>query len=151
MKLVLQRKKGLGRSTPGTLFVDGEEVCRTLEDEVREVKVAGETAIPAGTYKVMLRTEGGFHGRYKKRWPDIHKGMLWVRNVPNFEYILIHCGNTVDDSRGCVLVGETLWTDKKEYKLANSAKAYLKFYPTVADALLAGDSVTLEVRDVDPS
>ena len=63
----------------------------TLEDEYRSEKKYGETRIPNGTYKLALRKTGGYHQKYSKRFPDIHVGMLHVTDVPNFEYILIHC------------------------------------------------------------
>jgi len=66
----------------------------TLEDEYREQKEFGETRIPDGTYQLGLRTIGGYNQKYSKRFADIHIGMLHVLDVPNFEYILIHCGNT---------------------------------------------------------
>jgi hypothetical protein len=73
----------------------------------RDVKVKGETRIPAGRYQVTLRTEGGFHSKYSEKYGEMHKGMLWVRDVPGFEYILIHTGNTDEHTAGCLLVGNT--------------------------------------------
>ena len=50
-----------------------------------------KTCIPEGTYPVEFRTVGGFDAKYTKRYgADFHKGMLWIRGVPEFEYILIH-------------------------------------------------------------
>ena len=78
-------------STSGLLFeIEGNKrtfLAYTLEDEQRDVKVWGETRIPAGTYKLKLRTEGGFHNRYKTKYASMHKGMIWVQDVPGFEYI----------------------------------------------------------------
>lgn len=74
--------------------------CHTLEDPVREpgaAKVWGDTAIPAGTYKVALR----FSNRFQKELPGI-------QGVPGFEGILIHSGNTKADTHGCILVGTQL-------------------------------------------
>ena len=66
--------------TNGLLFdvYRGQKVflCYTLEDEYRKEKAFGETRIPEGKYKLSLRTEGGFHGRYSKRFEDIHIGMF---------------------------------------------------------------------------
>ena len=104
MKIDVDRFISDEDTTISRVMVDGQFICFGLEDEYREEKVVGETRIPAGTYKITLRTEGGFNQRYKKRFPDIHKGMLHIRNVPNFEYILIHCGNTDEHTKGCLLV-----------------------------------------------
>ena len=79
----------------------------TLEDEYREQKEYGETRIPDGTYQLGLRTVGGYNQKYSKRFAGIHIGMLHVLDVPNFEYILIHCGNTDEHTAGCLLVGES--------------------------------------------
>lgn len=96
-------------STSGALFlVDGDKkefMCYTLEDEHRDEKVMHETRIPAGRYRITLRTVGGFHNRYKSRY-NFHKGMLWLRDVPGFEYILIHAGNTDEHTSGCIIVGD---------------------------------------------
>ncbi|KKL14000.1 hypothetical protein LCGC14_2520110 [marine sediment metagenome] len=73
-------------------------LCYTLEDEFREIKVSGETRIPSDTYELKLRTEGGLNERYKARFPDIHEGMIWLQNVPNFSWIYLHCGNYDDDT-----------------------------------------------------
>ncbi len=129
----------------GLLFIDGEFECYTLEDEHRDEKVRGETRIPKGTYTVTFRNVGGFDARYKKKFPEMHKGMLWVRNVPNFEYILIHLGNTDENTAGCLLVGESA----KEGFIGGSGNAYKKMYPKVADALSKGEEVTITYHDLD--
>ena len=90
MELKVVRYNSKADYTDGLLFIDNKFECFTIEDEAREIKVKGETCIPDGTYKVTLRTEGGFNNRYTSKFgADFHKGMLWVRDVPNFEYILI--------------------------------------------------------------
>ena len=99
MKINLIRYNSTEDYTDGMLFVDGEFVCYTIEDEKRTVKVYGETRIPAGTYDVVLRKEGRFHSKYSKRFEGMHQGMLCVTNAPNyklinkglsFQYILNH-------------------------------------------------------------
>ena len=92
-------------STNGILIdkTNNKFLAYTLEDEYRDEKKFGETRIPEGTYKLGLRKVGGYHTKYSKRFSDIHIGMLHVLNVPNFEYILIHCGNTDEHTAGCLL------------------------------------------------
>jgi hypothetical protein len=127
--------------TDGLFFIDSEFQCFTIEDEVRTAKVYGETAIPLGRYKVELRTEGGFHQRYLKKYgSDFHKGMLWIKDVANFEYILIHIGNDDDDTAGCLLVGMTQNADDQGF-LGSSGIAYKKIYPIIRDAILRGEEV----------
>lgn len=157
MKLEVLRISSQKDSTNGILFdVTGGQrkfLCYTLEDEHRplEAKVMGETRIPAGTYNITLRKVGGFHGRYSKRYGDMHKGMLWVRNVPGFEYILIHSGNTDEHTAGCLLVGNTQNENitKKDGFIGASRVAYERIYPPIAAALEAGQQVTIEYIDYD--
>lgn len=157
MKLEVLRISSQKDSTNGILFdVTGGQrkfLCYTLEDEFRplEQKVMGETRIPAGTYKITLRTVGGFHGRYKARYGDMHKGMLWVRNVPGFEYILIHSGNTDEHTAGCLLVGDTQNENikKSDGFIGSSRTAYERIYGPIAKALESGKSVTIEYIDYD--
>jgi hypothetical protein len=145
MKLKVERYKHSENDTVGKLYIDGTFSCFTLEDEKREIKVKGETRIPEGTYQVKLRTVGGFHEKYLKRFgPEFHKGMLHLWNVPGFEFILIHCGNTDKDTAGCILVGDGLDTGSKNSSLVKSEAAYRKLYPQVRDALLKGN-VTIEI------
>lgn len=89
--------------TLGRLTIDGSFQCYTLEDAQRTTKIKGQTAIPAGTYKLALRDS-----------PRFGKDTLWLRDVPGFEWILIHGGNTERDTEGCILVGEALADWDKE-------------------------------------
>ena len=118
----------------------------TLEDEHREVKVAGETRIPAGTYNITLRKVGGFQSKYSTKYGSMHKGMLWVRDVPGFEYILIHTGNTDEHTAGCLLVGNT-----SDYKgvIGSSVDAYKRIYPAIAKVLTDGGSVEITYENYD--
>ena len=101
MELSLKREIFNEKNTIGKLFIDGTFFCYTLEDVIRDKKVYGETAIPYGVYKVIL----SLSNRFKKVLP-------LVLNVPNFEGIRIHGGNTESDSLGCILVGAN--TDNKK-------------------------------------
>ena len=74
------------------VFPDGY-VCQTLEDPVRDVKIANETAIPSGTYRVTITMSARFG-----------KPLPLLANVPNFSGIRIHSGNTTADTSGCILV-----------------------------------------------
>ena len=142
-------------STSGLLFevtdVKKHFLCYTLEDERRVLKVRGETRVPAGTYKIELRNEGGFHQRYTKKYPGIHRGMLHITDVPNFEYILIHTGNTDEHTAGCLIIG-----DAQENNLilpdgfvGKSVNAYKMIYPSIAKAIAEGEEVTIEYIDYD--
>lgn len=144
MKLTLIRYSSQAEDTLGLLFIEEKFACYTLEDEYRTTKVYGETRIPAGSYSITLRREGGFHDRYASRFPDIHQGMLHLQDVPGFEHILIHCGNRGDDTAGCILVGDTAQQNiTEEGFIGNSTAAYRRIYPQIA----AADSITIEIGD----
>ena len=152
MKLEVIRFNKGEDSTNGILFDITNErkfLCYTLEDESREEKVYGETCIPEGEYCINFRREGGYHAKYDKRFADIHMGMLEVCDVPNFKYILIHCGNTDEDTTGCLLVGDTQENNdiKKNGFIGKSTAAYMRLYPSIAKALKDGEEVTISYRD----
>lgn len=136
--MVLDRFTESEHATLGVLTVDDEFQCFTLEDEHRDVKVVGETRIPAGVYKVELKNNGLFHARYSSKFPTFHQGMLQLVDVPNFTDILIHIGNTDDDTSGCILVGTGCVTSG-ELMVTNSRVAYTGIYCAVVDAAREGD------------
>jgi hypothetical protein len=102
MKLTVIREPSQGGATIGKMFIDGVFACFTLEDEVREVegqpvsewKIKGATAIPAGSYRVTLEHSARFG-------PDTPT----INDVPGFQYIRMHAGNTAADTEGCLLLG----------------------------------------------
>ena len=155
MELEVIRFSSQKDSTNGILFdvTDGKRrfLCYTLEDEYREDKVGGETRIPSGTYEVTLRTVGGFHGRYERKYGEMHKGMLWVRDVPNFEYILIHTGNTDEHTAGCLLLGDSQQANfgNSDGFVGSSTQAYKRVYPSVAKALEENEKVKITYIDFD--
>ena len=146
MIITVDRFKSDSDATKSNVNVDGRFVCFGLEDEFRAEKVANETRIPAGQYKVGVRTEGGFHARYTQKFADIHRGMLHILDVPDFEFILIHVGNTDEDTAGCLLVGLNAAVDDGELRVTSSKLAYQKFYPMVIDAAEKGE---LEIEYLD--
>ena len=147
MELKLTRNVHSTDFTLGEIRIGGALQCYTLEDEHRDVKVRGETRIPEGSYEIKLRKVGGFHERYMKRFgPVFHRGMLQIMNVPGFEYILIHIGNTEKDTMGCVLVGST--RDVVKGTIGGSEVAYRRLYPKVLAALERGERVTIAIQKV---
>lgn len=148
MKLLVERFTSDDDTTLGLMFRDSVFECFTLGDEHRTVKVFGETRIPAGTYPIELRADerSDMHKKYAARYPDIHRGMLWLRDVPNFTFIYIHVGNDDDDTAGCILVG--LGANAGTMTIQSSVKAYRRLYEAVVDAAQAGD-LFIEVVDRD--
>jgi len=150
MKLDVVRFQFGKDATNSLLFINGEFECYGLEDEYRDVKVMHETCIPEGEYEIKFRTVGGFHTRYAARYGSFHKGMLELQDVPGFQYILIHSGNTDEHTSGCYIVGETQQDlDKgKDGFVGSSGTAYKKLYPKVANELEKGNKVTIKYTHI---
>lgn len=141
MKLTLKRIALRSTYTIGRLYVDGNYFCDTLEDTVRDLnkngkfdkgekKVYAKTAIPYGTYEIKWT----YSPRFKKYTPQL-------MNVPSFEGIRIHSGNSSTDTEGCLLLGE----NKKVGMVLNSRATINKFYPLIKEACSNG-KVTIEIK-----
>lgn len=110
MKLRLKREDYSDARTIGRLSIDGEDFCWTLEDRVRTgPKVYGQTAIPAGTYAVRLTMS-----------PRFGRILPLLVDVPGFDGVRIHPGNTAADTEGCLLVG----TGRTEDTITGSRDAF---------------------------
>ena len=116
MKLLLKRIAKMEKYTIGKLYIDGKYFSDTLEDtdrnltstmskdQIVKVKVYGKTAIPTGTYVVDMNTVSPKFG--KRSWAQPYEGKVpRLQDVPGYEGVLIHPGNTADDTSGCILVG----------------------------------------------
>ena len=143
MLIRLQRLNDDGNSTIGAMFVNDKFQCFTLEDTFNEPKVYGKTRIPEGSYAIELRKEGGMVKKYDEKYSG-HDGMLWLRNVDNFEYVYIHVGNDDDDTDGCILVGRNCNTQNGQ-SINGSVLAYKDLYPLVKEQIDAGYPVNIEV------
>ena len=133
MELTLKRIALRSEYTIGKLYVDGEYVCDAIEDTVRdldkdgkfangEVKIPGKTAIPYGRYEVTMKVRSPKYSNFTKySWAKKYDGYLpRLLNVPHFEGVLIHVGNSALDSEACVLVGE----NKVVGKVINSVNTF---------------------------
>ena len=128
MNLTLKRTNKNAECTIGELYVDGKFECYTLEDVVRDngVKVDGQTAIPAGTYRIVL----SMSNRFQKILP-------LLENVPNFQGVRRHSGNTAQDTEGCILVGRI----KTQNSILESRLAFSHLFPQLQQA----DKITITV------
>lgn len=137
MKLRIERRFLKPEYTIGRLDVDGKFFCDTLEDRVRDLsrekKIAGETAIPAGCYEVVVN----WSPRFRRRLPRL-------LNVPGFEGILIHRGNTPEDTAGCILVGE----NKMRGRVVHSTVYETRLTALLEEAQQRGEKIWIEVSDV---
>jgi hypothetical protein len=148
MQIKVQRILSNKEETLGMLFLNGVPFCWTLEDQKQEKKVMAETRIPEGEYVVKLRTEGSHHDAYTKKFPTYHKGMLELQNVPGFQFILIHIGNTDKDTAGCLLLGDLPILGEK-LTIGQSTVAYEKFYKRVISCLDVNEKVTIKIEDIE--
>lgn len=134
MELRVERLWKKPAYTVGRLFVDGKFFCNTLEDTVRDLsnekKVYGKTAIPYGQYKVVYNWS-----------PKFGRNLPRLLNVPAFEGILIHPGNTADDSAGCILVGR----NTEVGRLTESRYTSDKLNVLIEAAQRRGESITIEI------
>ena len=133
MELILKRIALRSEYTIGKLYVDGEYACDTIEDTVRdldkdgkfangEVKIQGKTAIPYGRYEITMKVKSPKYSNFSKySWANKYDGYLpRLLNVPHFDGVLIHVGNSALDSEACVLVGE----NKVVGKVINSVNTF---------------------------
>lgn len=120
--------------TLGTMAFPDGYVCQTLEDPVREagVKIAGETAIPSGSYRVTITMSTKFG-----------KLLPLLANVPNFSGIRIHPGNTTADTAGCILVA----TSRGQHNdIVSSKEAMEQVQKRIAAALTDAQGIcTIEI------
>lgn len=134
MELKVNRKWPKATYTIGILYINGKRFCETLEDKIRDLskeeKIYGETAIPAGRYRVVYN----YSPKFKRNLPRL-------LNVPHFEGILIHPGNTAEDSAGCILVGRNTSIGK-----LTESRAYSdKLNKLIEEAQLKGEDIFIEV------
>lgn len=132
MILRLERTEMHPAYTVGRLYVDGDAECWVMEDTVREpgAKVPGATAIPFGTYKVILDHSTRFN-----------RIMPHIMDVPNFAGVRIHAGNTVADTSGCLLVGQA----RVGATILHSREAYRALLKKLERAKEFGEDITLEI------
>lgn len=150
MKLKLDRYYKGPNYTIGRLYIDGKYFCDTLEDvdrgllqsmsleEINSLKVYGETAIPRGTYKITLEVQSP---KYKNRNQyRFCKGYLpRLLNVIGYDGILIHIGNYIKDTYGCILVGE----NKVKGQVINSTATFKRLYNIL---ITSKDDLEIEIE-----
>ena len=142
MEIQLIRKYRKTNYTIGQLFINNQYFSDTLEDtdrglkdsmsleEIRRIKVFGDTCIPYGNYKVSIT----YSPKFKKKLPLIN-------NVKGFEGIRIHSGNTNYDTQGCILLG----FNKVKGKVINSKIAFDKVMKYLELATINNEKITIEV------
>lgn len=153
MELKLKRIALRDTYTIGRLYVDNHYFSDTIEDVVRDLnkdgdlndvgegKVYAKTAIPYGRYEITMKVQSP---KYSQRSSYVWcKGYLpRLLNVPHFDGILIHAGNTAEDSAGCILVGE----NKVKGQVINSMATLKKLVPILKRASDNGEKIWISIE-----
>lgn len=155
MGITLKRIAKRPTYTIGKLYIDGVYICDTLEDtdrgltqstplsEIKVKKVATKTAIPTGTYDLTMNIVSPRLSRYQFYRTNCNGGRVpRLLNVPGFDGILIHTGNTAADSAGCILVGK----NSQVGKVLNSKTTFLKLYKLLDQASRDGEKITITIK-----
>lgn len=153
MELLLYRIARRDTYTIGHLYIDGKYFCDTIEDKdrgltqsmpqavIRATKRKGVTAIPAGRYRVTLEVKSPKFSakKYEKNYGFCDGYLPRLINVPGFDGVLIHIGNTARDTDGCVLVGK----NTKVGKVLESRAVFVKLYEELKKAK---DSIYITIQ-----
>ena len=155
MNLTLERIAKRETYTIGHLYINGEYFIDTIEDKdrhltssmplskIKELKVAAETAIPTGTYKIDMNT---ISPKYSlKPWyvKNCHGARVpRLVNVPGYSGVLIHTGNTAADSAGCILVGK----NDAVGMVTNSKYWFLQLYNKMYAAYKKGENIDIVIK-----
>ena len=153
MKIKVERRWPKATYTIGRLYIDGLYYCNTLEDKdrglkqtdttayIKSRKVAGETAIPKGTYGVAMNVTSPKYAGVSWFWNLCRGKMPRLLNVPGFDGILIHTGTDALSTRGCILVGK----NTKVGKLTDSKVCFQEIYKLMKAAADKGEEITIEI------
>lgn len=142
MKLLLKRVTKSKDFTLGELYINGKLFCYTCEDTdrglrqsmpletIQKLKVKSVTCIPYGKYKVTLDVVSPKYSNPKYKWAaKVGAKIPRLLNVPGYEGVLIHVGNTAKDTDGCVLVGFT----KTKNGVGRSTDCFLTLYDILSE------------------
>lgn len=155
MNIIVKRVAKKASYTIGKMYINGIYFCDTCEDadrgltqymslaEIKRKKIYSRTAIPTGTYNVTMNV---ISPRFSKR--DFYKKncdggrVPRLLNVPGFDGVLIHVGNSAADSNGCLLVGK----NSQVGKVLNSTNTFLALYKKLKEANLKGEKITITIQ-----
>lgn len=153
MELVLKRIALKDTYTIGKLYINGTYFCDTIEDKVRDLNKDGDlndvgegkipslTAIPYGKYKITLKVKSPKYS-LKPNYNWCNGYLPRLLNVNHFDGILIHAGNTANDSAGCILVGE----NKTKGQVINSMVTLKKLYPILKAASDKNEKIWIKIE-----
>lgn len=153
MELKLKRFAFKNAYTVGKLYIDGAYFCDTIEDkdrgldssmtveQIKNKKIASITAIPTGKYAITLNVVSP---KYKNRaqYAFCDAKLPRLIDVKGYDGVLIHIGNTAEDSAGCILVGQ----NKVVGRVINSTETFKKLYATLDAANKKGEKIYISIE-----
>ena len=155
MEILIDRKWKKEGYTIGKLYIDGVPFCETLEDrdrglsssmpleEIRAIKKAATTAIPTGTYRVRMDIISPKYSTKEWYIRNCHGArMPRLENVPGYEGVLVHPGNTADDTEGCILAGR----NKVKGKVVQSKETFMLLYNKMYEAYSKGKEIRITIK-----
>lgn len=156
MELKIERIYTCNKYTIGKLYINNVYFCDTIEDsdrglsqdmdieEIKKIKVYGETAIPVGTYCITMKEKSPKFSNFSKyKWAKICNGYIpRLKNVPGFDGILIHVANKAEDILGCIGVGE----NKVKGQVINSTITFNKLIPILQEADKNNENIEIEIN-----
>ena len=154
MKIRVERRWPKVTYTIGRFYIDGIFYCNTLEDydrglrqsdplrDIQRRKIAGETAIPKGTYEVQMNVTSPKYAGVAWYYNFCQGKMPRLKDVPGFDGILIHPGTSALDTKGCILVGK----NTKVGKLTDSKACFQQLYKLMKAAADKGEEITIVIE-----
>lgn len=143
MRLHIQLVAQTDTSTLSACTIEGKFQCWILEDGFNLTKIPGKTRIPPGIYQIVTHTSGRFFEAHRKKWG--HSFVPMLAGVPNYSFILIHPGNTVEDTEGCLLPGFGSHFNGREFYVSDSSDAYCALFAKIEAAFARGEMVDCQI------
>lgn len=152
MNILIKRTYKNPDYTIGDLYINDKWFCNTLEDTDRGLKKEdslsyilkykrySNLAIPKGTYELVLDQVSPKFSKVEK-YKSIQGKLPRLKDVPGFEGILIHIGNTTKDTEGCILVGK----NTLKGRVCQSADTFFKLYKLLQDAENKGENIVITI------
>ncbi|MBV6644529.1 MAG: hypothetical protein KI790_03720 [Cyclobacteriaceae bacterium] len=148
VRLTLLRYSDDGDTTVGLLYINDSFYCYTLEDTHQEIKVPGNTRIPAGAYQVTFnKTDTPLTLKYREKNPEWFTYHLQLQEVPGFTTIYIHNGGDHTDTEGCILVSDSLSVSDANTFLTNSRNTFKRIYGVLSSALEQEQKIMIKIHD----
>lgn len=155
MELKLERIFTCENYTIGKMYINGDYFCDTIEDpdrglsqnmtidEIKNIKVYGQTAIPTGRYEVTLNVKSPKFSNFNKyKWAKIWDGYLpRLIDVIGFDGVLIHVANKAEDILGCIGVGE----NKLKGQVINSTITFNKLFNIISPLKNTNEKIFIDI------